>query len=111
MDVGTPPGPAREGSLSTPGGQDDRGGEQEGEARGVWVRQTSGQAADHGDARAADPREQGERLERNRMMAAFAVVQGSRGLRAVPDMRRSANGGPGRPVRDWVLRPHVGIGA
>ena len=74
VDVGT--GRAGQGGqLEHAGGQDDRGGQQEGEAGGVAVGQAAGQAADHGDARAADPGEQGERLEETDD-GGFAVVQG-----------------------------------
>src|SRR5690349_18306179 len=50
------------GDLEDPGGQDDRGGQQEGEPGGVLVVEASPQAAGHGDPGPADPGQQGEDL-------------------------------------------------
>ena len=46
------------GELVDAGGEDDRRGQQEREAGGVLVVEAAGEAADHGDAGAADPGEQ-----------------------------------------------------
>jgi hypothetical protein len=54
--------PGQAGDLQDAGGEDDRGGQQEGEAGGVLVRQTAGQAGDHRRAGAADPGQQGKDL-------------------------------------------------
>jgi uncharacterized membrane protein len=52
------------GDLQGAGGQDHRGGEQEGEPGGVFAGQAPGHAGHHGDPVAADPGQQGEDLRR-----------------------------------------------
>ena len=52
------------GNLEYAGRQDDRGGQQEGEAGRVFVVQAAPQPAGHGDPGPADPREQREDLRR-----------------------------------------------
>ena len=52
------------GHLVDAGGEDHRGGQQEGELGRVLVVEAADQAGDHGDAGPADPGEQGQRLAR-----------------------------------------------
>jgi hypothetical protein len=53
-----PSGPGRVGEFEDAGGEDDRGGEQEGEAGGVFVVEAAHEPGGHADAVAADAGDQ-----------------------------------------------------